>query len=726
MAPRSKRPEFDLSSELEFEEHAPELRRLTPRLREDADIVPQTFGGEKSFVLQDPVTLQFYRVREPEREILEQLDGQTTLGEIHRNLRERFGGRAPSFRDLSRFIFMLRHANLIVSEGMEESRWAVKRADKKRKQRIQQKFSSFMYLTIPLLDPERFLEALIPYLRWIYTRAFFVVWLLTILAGLAAFAYNAGDLTRPVHGILAPSNLPLLWIAFVLIKACHEFGHAFTAKNYGAEVHRMGIMFLIFMPVLYVDTTPVWAFPRKWPKVVVGCSGMMAELFIASWALFGWLMLGPGALRSVLYNMVFIASVSTILFNGNPLLRYDGYYILADVAEIPSLRSRSTEYLKHLLRRYVLGERIQPKTQSRREKRWFVTYGILAGLYRCFIVTSIILFIASHLFFLGVAIAAVVGTLWIVIPAGKMIHHIFLARETRPVRLRAVSTFVVVFSAVVVLLGMVPLTAAVRAPCALEPHELAVIRAQWPGFLSEVEVENGQRVDEGEVLAVMSNEELDSLIRRRELDVRRSAAKLRRLATGDQAAAQAERYHLSMLRRDLEALREKKAELTVRAPFDGRIIAPELERVRGRFLQKGERLFAVAALGKLRVTTVVDDADVAAVRSAADREVRIKFSSHPDRVYTGTIERLHPSATHQVPPLSLTDKAGGPVLLDPEASGEPRALLPWYRVDVLLEEGESRPPVGTRGTARFRVGREPLSVQIWLRVRRMLHRRFLI
>lgn len=488
----------------------------------------------------------------------------------------------------------------------------------------------------------------------------------------------------------------------------------------------MGIMFLIFMPVLYVDTTPVWAFPRKWPKVLVGAAGMMVELFIASLALFAWLVLAPGTVRTVLYNMIFIASVSTLLFNGNPLLRYDAYYIVADLIEIPNLRHRSTEYIKYLFRRYLLGERIQPNTRSGREKRWFLTYGVLATAYRCFIVTSIILFVASKLFFVGVAMATVVATLWVATPLVKFIEHIFFARETRQVRLRAVSVFTLMVAVLVVSLGMVPVSAGVRAPCALEPHEKAVLRAEWPGFLEQVNVQDGERVEQGQVLAVLTNEELDVRIERHRHEIRRVEARLRMLETQNQAAAQAHQYQLEMLREDLETLEERREALTVRAPFDGKVIAPELGRVEGRFLQLGEALFTVASLDALRVTAVVDGSDVPSLRREEGEQVRLRFRGYPERVFTGRVERVYPSATRKAPPAALTDQGGGPVLLDPQAKGQPMALMPWYRVDIVLDELATRPPVGVTGTARFTLPGEPVGFQFWMKFRRMLHRRFLI
>jgi len=714
------------SRELEFEEYSPQLRGLRPRLRPDADIVPQKFRGETFFVLHDPVTLQYYRVRTTEREVLDQLDGETTLGEIHDRLKARFRGDAPSFRELVQFVFMLRQANLTVPEESQESRWDVERASKKRKRQLTQKLSSFMYLTIPLIDPERFLNAMAPYVRWVFSKPFFVVWLLTIGSALFAFFYNLSSFVEPANGVLAPGNLAYLYAAFVLIKACHEFGHAFSAKVHGAEVHRMGVMFLIFMPVPYVDVTPVWGFTQKWRRVLVGCAGMMVELFIASIAVFGWLALDPGVIRTVLYNMIFVASVSSLLFNGNPLLRYDAYYILSDWIEIPSLRQRSWEYIAYLLKKRVVGQKLPPSEATPRERAWFVVYGILSTIYRTFVVTGIILYIASKLFFVGLAMATVVATLWIVAPTVKLVKYVFFDAGTRAVRGRAVGVFAAAVAALVLALGALPVSYSVRAPCVLEPDEMNVVRAEWRGFVTAALVGDGDQVTEGKALARATNEELDFQVRRYECLIQGALSRLRMLEATDVAAAQALRSHLATLRKDLGMLRDRAASLTFRAPCDGKVIAPTIHRIEGRFLDVGDPLCTIASLDKLRISAVVETQDIADVRNAPTKAVRINFRSAPGRIYKGTIERIHPSATHTAPAASLTNAGGGPVILDPKSSQTPRTLLPWYRVDVELNPGQEVPPVGVSGTARFVAGRMPLGKQAWRAFRRMLHRRFLI
>jgi len=729
MARRPKKPEHDIQSELQFEEYAPQLRRMRPKLRPDTDIVPQKFHDKSFFVLQDPVTLQYYRVAETEREILAGLDGNTTLDEIYGRLKDKYGPRAPSFRELSHFVLSLRQANLTTPEGVEDTKWAVERSTKKRRQMVKQKLTNFMYFTIPIFDPEKFLNATMPFLRWLFSPGFFIIWIGTILTALVVAFYHAGNLFQPVNNILARENLVYLYIAFVLIKTCHELGHAYAAKKYGSEIHRMGIMMLVFMPCFYVDTTPVWALPEKWRRALVGAAGMIIELFIASLALYAWLVLDPSPIRTVLYNIVFIASVSTLLFNGNPLLRFDAYYILVDLIEIPNLRQRSTQYLQYLGKRYLIGEKVPLMTQTRREKTWFVCYGILATLYRFFIVFRIITFIASKLLIIGIAIALVVAVLWILVPFVKLLNYIFIAKNTRPVRARAVAIFLAASAAVVFLVGGVPLKTSVRAPCAIEPHEQIIIRAEWPGFIETIHVEDGQQVPKGHLLAQAKNDDLDYIISLQKLKIKEALVRFTYEQVRNPARAAAEKQLMDMLEKDLKILYNRKKTLSFYAPFDGRIIAPNMDRFRGdRFLQLGDELFTIASMDKLRITAIVSGTDIPSVSRPEARDVRIKFATYPDTVFTGKIiYPLPENKTYQPPPAALTNAAGGPVLLDPK-SPKGKTLYPWFKVEITLDANADNPdvPAGATGTVRFIVGRKPIWEQAKLKLLRMINKRFLM
>ena len=263
MARRPKPPERRVLREAEFEEQQPLLRLFVPQLRKDVQIVAETFRGKRFYVLQDPISLQYFRIGETGRSIVAQFDGAKRLGDIHTELREQFAEDAPGFDELSRFVFSLRNANLLVADADTEQ--FLKRVQKKKRQRALSTATNFLFIRIPLVDPDRFLTKTHPYVSWIFSWPVFFMGLAVVIAALVKVVLHAEELMKPVNAVLAPPNLPLLWVAFVLVKVCHELGHAYSAKHYGAQVHRMGILFLVFVPCFYVDVTPVWGFERKRP-----------------------------------------------------------------------------------------------------------------------------------------------------------------------------------------------------------------------------------------------------------------------------------------------------------------------------------------------------------------------------------------------------------------------------------------------------------------------------
>src|SRR6185436_411098 len=234
-----------------------------------------------------------------------------------------------------------------------------------------------------------------------------LLWLTVVGTGLVLMVQHWSELTQDVSDrVLAPENLVIMLLVFPVLKAIHEFGHACAVKAWGGEVHEMGIMLLVLMPVPYVDASAASAFPEKLRRVVVGAGGMIVELFIASIALALWLEVQPGILRAVLFNVMLIAGVSTVLFNVNPLLRFDGYYILSDLLEIPNLRQRAQQYLGSLFERGLFGVDAPRIDATWRERAWLVVFAIGSFIYRIFITLAIASFIATQYFLIGMLLAA--------------------------------------------------------------------------------------------------------------------------------------------------------------------------------------------------------------------------------------------------------------------------------------------------------------------------------
>jgi len=713
--------------DLEFREGQPVLGGLRPVFSPHAQITTQRFRGQVWFVAQDPVSLQYFRFGPTEHRVVKLLDGRHTLREIHQEVQREMGAEAPTFQDVVAFVQMLRGANLLQAAESEKLDALYKRVKKRRRERTKQLLANFLFPQIPLYDPERLLERTIPYLRWLFSRWAFAAWLAVVLIGLGLFFYHIRDLAKPAERVLAPENLLLLWATFAVLKLFHEFAHAYLAKHYGSEVHRMGIMFLIFTPCAYVDVTGLWAVESKVSRALVGAVGMMVELFIASWALIVWLITEPGTLHSIAYNTIFIASVSSVLFNGNPLLRYDAYYILADIAELPNLWTNARRHLLYLGQRYLLGLEVQPPTHDAREKVWLVAYGIASFIYRTLVVIGIILFIASSLLGLGLILGIGAAAVWLVAPLVKLVHYLLFAKATRHHRLRCVAVFAAVAAAAMAPLALLRLPQYVYSPCALAEQERAVVRARWKGFVEEVRVHDGQMVAKGQLIAVCRNEDLhyDAVRTQKQLEIARI-----RLASYEKAndlpAAQVERARIRELEQILEVLRQRVADLRLTAPCDGRVIAPDIANAPGRFLNVGDPLALIAREPFSRIIVVTDQAGIADVQRVRDQPVAVRFLSHPQREVRCPITKVLPQATHEIPSAGLTDRAGGPVLLDPSAPDADRTLLPWFRVELELPADAPPVPLGATGTARFQIARKPLLSQWYYKLLRLLRTRFFL
>jgi len=304
------------------------------------------------------------------------MDGKRTVQQIWDTARLRLGDDAPTQEEVIRLLSQLHAVDALQADVMPDTSELLKRFEKRRYGKWKQNLRSPLFMRFPLLDPERFLTTFQALARPFFSWAGAILWL--IVVGWAVFQVGVHwpELTQNITDrILAPKNLVILWLTFPILKAFHEFGHGFAVKIKGGEVHEMGIMLLVFTPIPYVDASAASAFRKKGERVLVGAAGLLVEVFIAALALSVWINVEPGPIRSVAYNVIFIAGVSSVLFNGNPLLRYDAYYILTDLLEIPNMGPRGIRYVLYLMQRYLLRARdMEPPMATRGERFWFIVY----------------------------------------------------------------------------------------------------------------------------------------------------------------------------------------------------------------------------------------------------------------------------------------------------------------------------------------------------------------
>jgi len=706
---------------------------LRPRLRATVQVFRQHFRGLMWHVVQDPSSNQFFRLSESAYRFVALLDGRRTVAEAWRICNEQLGDSAPTQGEVIQLLGQLYTSNLIRAELPPDAEGLFRRYQKRVSREVKGYLTNLLFIRIPLIDPDRFLETFLPLVRWLFTPVGFVLWAVLLALGGYFLVGRVGDLVDQAKNVLNPQALPLFYLSFVLVKICHEFGHGFACKKFGkdagttGEVHTMGVMFLVFTPLPYVDASSMWAFRSKWHRVVVGMAGMFVELAIASVAAIVWAKTSPGVLHAVSYNMIFIASVSTILFNANPLLRYDGYYILSDLLEIPNLANRSKQYIYYLVRKYAWGVR-QARTvaHTRGERFWLVFYGVASTIYRVFIVTAILLFVASFLPFLGMILAAAALVAWLLVPLGKFFKYLATSGELMRVRARAVASVAVVLAAIVAGIGLVPAPDRSRIEGIVEPRELRFVHCLSDGFVRAYK-ESDRQVRAGtDVLLEADNPLLEARLRMLLADRDEKLARMRKAETESIAAAQSLAKALEALDKQILEAREDLDRLKLTAPASGRWISPRIDRLKGAYVRKGSRVGMIASDEVVIVAVAGQDISAQAFEELTKgQHVDIRVKGRADLELTGVVlERLR-AGQKNLPSRALGYAIGGSVqtaLDDPEGL---KAQDPFFEIRIAPDaDAKVKLLSGQRVVVRLSTDAKPLAVQWWRALLQLVQRRF--
>lgn len=701
---------------------------LKPRLRAHAQIHRQRFRGQIWYVLQDYQSGQFHRLSPSANQMVCMMNGWRTMQEIWERLSERIGDgeEQPTQDETIRLLAQLHHADLLHGELLPDMEELAQRSRQRARREVLMRVMNPMMLRIPLFDPEKFLQRTMPIVRPIFTTGGLVVWLLVVGFGTMLAIKHWQSLTNDAVAMaFTAQNLLLLLITYPVIKAIHELGHGYAAKAWGGEVHEIGVMILVLMPVPYIDASSASAFQKKWRRALVAGAGIMTEALLAALAMMFWVLAEPGFARTIAFNVVLIGGVSTVLFNGNPLLRFDGYYALCDVIEIPNLGTRSNRYFFYLMRRGVLGmQGEESPVTARGEARWFLFYAIASFLYRLFIMVSIALFIGTKLFFFGVILAIFAVSHALIWPIAKGLRYLATAPAVRHHRGRAVVAGTIGGAAIWGILFLISLPYSTIAQGVVQLPESSFVPALTNGIVAEIKAVPGQRVVEGMPLIQMQDIELLGRLEFQmkaleELEVRRQAAEI---ADRIQERLLAEQMRHS--KGDIALTRRQLDELTIRSRKSGRFIIPGGSDLPGRFVSKGEILAYVVAPDDPVVRVVIGQGRMDLVRRRT-QSIAVRMIED-----MGTVEKAHlvrevPLAQTLLPSTALGTYGGGKIASEGDA-GAQRAFEGMFNFDVALSEARDNVFIGTRAYVRFDHGRATLAFRIGREIRQLFLRSFSI
>lgn len=697
---------------------------VRPRLRNHAQIHRHVYRGEVWFVMQNHSTGKFHRFTPTANLIIGLMDGRRTLQEIWDLICVRLGDDVPTQEEVIKLLSDLHKADVLQSDAPPDLQELHLRRKQHARTRWKQYLANPLSLRFPLFDPESMLNRLMPLVAPLFGWAGAVLWAGAVGWALALAAMHWAELSgNAADQVFSAENLLLVGVVFPVIKMLHEFGHALAARAGGGEVHEMGVMLLVLMPIPYVDASSAAAFRDKRSRMLVGATGMLVDLFIAALAMLAWAHLEPGIGRAIAYNIILVAGVSTLLFNGNPLLRYDAYYILADYLEIPNLGQRANEYLGYLANRYLFGvEKVISPVSARGERSWFVIYAVSSFIYRMFIMVSIVLFIAGKFFVFGVILALWAFVSMLVLPLGKKVSYLFSSPQLNAKRQRAIfSTALILFLAAAILLWL-PAPSSIRAEGVIWAPEKAQVRATVDGFIANVLVEPSQPVRQGDVLIECEDPELDARMRvlqaqRDELQARYSSLMTTNLVQADVILEQ-----LSHVSAALDLARQHLDELKIRSPANGTFVIQDARNVPGRFAQRGEVLAYVTDDASATVRVVVPQAYGDRVKKKT-RHVEIRPVDRVGEPVRARIKHEVPAATDELPSMTLSLQGGGEIGLDPARPDEARALEKLFVFDLELPPGALVNNLGQRIYVRFEHQPEPLAYQWYREIQRIFMRK---
>ncbi len=695
-------------------------------LRTGVLVQRQYFRGERWFVLQNPFSNQYFRLRPAAYEFVGRLRPERTVEQVWQECVQKFPDEAPGQEAVLQLLAQLNFANLLQYEEAVDTAQLFDRFKKRRQREITGRLLNLMFIRFPLLDPDRFLVAALPLVGRLISRAGAVAWLLVVGWAIKAVMDHWPEVRNQGQGVLAPGNLVLLYAGLVLTKTIHEFGHAFFCRKFGGEVHVMGIMLMIFTPVPYVDASSSWGLRSRWQRALVGAAGMIVELFFAAIAAFVWVNTAPGTLHSLAYNMMFVASVSTLVFNLNPLLRFDGYYILSDLLEIPNLSQRANQQLRHWWEHYVFGvKNSSSPALTRKEASWLVVFGITSGIYRVIVFAGVLLVVADRFLILGIVMALICLISWVTVPVGKFAYYLATSPRLARVRWRAAAVTFVLLAAVLTLLAVIPFPNHFRAPGVLQASERTQVNNETAGVVRRILATPGGKVVQGQPLLELSNPELVLDIQGAMARTQEAESRLRQALSRTNADLMPLRAKLESNTRQLLKLKADQELLIVRARHDGTWVAPRVDELIGRRVNRGTPLGLVVNSNTFEFVATVPqtDADAAFARKPRDGEVRLRGQA--GEVLPVSQWNAIAGGKQTLPSAALGWAAGGEVPVNPNEPEKAREA--FFELHAALYPSKSVALVhGRSGTIRFALEPEPLLPRWLRRLWQLLQKRYQI
>jgi putative peptide zinc metalloprotease protein len=708
-------------------------RNLKVRMRPDLRIEEQKYGGQTFHIVKDPVAMRYFRFRPEELFLLNRLDGRRNLEDVRQEFAEEFRPQRLSIEDLEKFVRQAMQAGIASVDTPQLGQRLFERNRKRRWDKVKQTALSFMSLKIPVFDPERILARLLPWCRWLYTLPAFFLASLFMLSALMLVAMHWGPFLEKLptfEEFFHWKNLFWVWLATGGVKVIHEFSHGLSCKRFGGEVHEMGVMFLVFSPALYCNVTDAWMLPSKWHRAIIGAAGIYIELIMASAAVWTWWFTEPGLLHSLSLAVVVVCSISTVLFNGNPLMKFDGYYILSDLIEVPNLRERANKFLGNAASRFAFGVECQPDPFAPRKNGWaFATFAVAAYLYKWLVAIGILTFLYTflkpyRLAILGQILACGTFFTMAIWPTYRIVKTLQQRWRQMKVKNPRMIAGLVAAAGLAGVVLFTPFPMWVDLPLILQPQGGVTVFIHEGGALKRLHVKDGDVVAPGKLLAELENPDLARDAARAALDYDRQSKRVEAgQSLGEHSLVSEAGTLRDAARETMEQVETRQEKLLLRAPAGafGVAMTPPREKDLGTLIEPGKSFCIIGDPKRLEAYAIVSHEDTALIKVGA--RARIKVHGHVGEIDESTVTKISELTVSEVP-RALSNQMGGVVPTQPSGQGGAsegqRPIVRSYAVTVSTPNPDARLVAGLRGT--LRVDSEPRS--LYWRIRRYVQQTF--
>lgn len=700
------------------------LSSLHPFLRPTVLVERQWVRGELWYLLTPTTGSSTYRLNKSAYSFIGRCNGKKSIQDIWNDLLSAEPEATLTQHEVIELLITVQSKGFVEFEKTADARQLLEAIESERRKETRQKLNPLAF-KVKLGNPQRWLSRI----EWLAPILFSSVGASIFAILLALGVFNLVEEYQALEQyagqwLATPRLILIVWCVYPFIKLVHETAHALAVLRWGGRVQEVGISLMLLFPVPYVDASDASRFARPYQRALVGAAGIFAELALAVLGLLIWRFTQPGLIHDIGFVVAFTGGVSTLLFNGNPLIKMDAYFVLADILQMPNLAQRSQTFFKQFVQKFLLGMKgLKAKARRPGELFWLALYAPVSWVYRILISVWMVIWIGEFSPTAGYAMAIFgIATLFL-IPLAKSVWYLKNDLPAGPgsgywqTQIRAFALFAVVVG----LIGFAPLPERRVIAGVVWMPDKAQIKTQSEGFVERVLTSNGQLVGAGDGAIQMRDPTAVTQLQKLQSKREGLQAAVSQTMMTDLGKSRQLQYELEQLNRQIAVESEKLNDLVVRADAPGKVYVKEAKDIEGRFFKRGETVgYVISPVSSDKefqpiVRVAVEQDDVALLKGRI-KAVDLQLAGDAKNSYQSALLRDTPAALSKLPTAALGDKGGGELTTDPQDKDGLRTARPTFAFDVSLPADaiQNNGFVGQKAYVRFDLGSSPLAAQ-WLR-----------